>query len=196
MCWWLQVEHHSVITEDGYILGLHRVTNRFIGSCSAIVDEACSPIAATAGNNHDSEPETSGDCDTDHVPALLQPSQGSARPRPVVLLMHGLMQDSECFMVDSRQRGLAFWCVHCGGCSSSHPFSYFTLIPCTHSRSQRVFDSHYLSACLVCLVCWLGCGEGAIVSVFNCVISSWVPPTLHALAHAHTSDPQAVRRRV
>ncbi len=29
--------------------------------------------------------------------------------RPVVLLVHGLMQDSEAFMVDTRERALAFW---------------------------------------------------------------------------------------
>lgn len=35
-------------------------------------------------------------------------------PRPVVLLMHGLMQTSECFLVDTPDRALAFYLFEAG----------------------------------------------------------------------------------
>jgi hypothetical protein len=94
----VQVEHHTVMTDDGYILGIHRIRNRFVSSCPEPAADT-GPASSGSTNNlqqlHD---------------ASLHSNSNQSR-RPVVLLMHGLMQDSECFMVDSRERGLAFWCV-------------------------------------------------------------------------------------
>jgi hypothetical protein len=140
--WFSQVEHHSVMTDDGYILGIHRIVAPFTnthdwnstvlstvsmsatgGSCSSggklgdDGDVVTPTFNSTVRNVNDSEyldtmPDNSGSGTTRTPPPSTRPL--APAPRPVVLLMHGLMQDSECFMVDSRERALAFWLYDAG----------------------------------------------------------------------------------
>ena len=92
------------MTDDGYILGLHRITNPFVGSCPEPPIEPMGTVPCSSSTNN-----------LQQLQAASSLGHNNQSRRPVVLLMHGLMQDSECFMVDSRERGLAFWCVASGG---------------------------------------------------------------------------------
>jgi hypothetical protein len=133
--------------------GLHRIAEPYSGSptTSRSRHALCNPIR-DAGKRSGT-PERAGDAgasvaidrhletkgDADGAAPVGADGVASAPRRPVVLLMHGLMQDSESFMVDSRERGLAFVLYDagyvCASVRASWPGVSCDVVPCPSLRS-------------------------------------------------------------